>query len=119
MKGKKLSYGDEIRVTLDLYESGYNIYYASRMKVKHLIQKDRLTLWWILKYHYSVGKTATKTFKVNYSFFSCCKIIASGLLSFFKELLNPDKMPLRRRLYYSLSGLFYGTGVFVNYFLGD
>ena len=71
MKGKKIAYGEEIRVVLDLFNNGYDIYYACQMKIKHLIQKNRLNLWWLLKSNYYTGKSSAEMYNNKYPLSLC------------------------------------------------
>jgi len=115
MKGNKVSYGEETRLIKDLSDLGYDIYYASKMKVKHLIAEYKMSLWWLLKSNYYYGRSSSKTFNIKYSFLDCCKIIIYNILLFPHIFIKKKNVPLKSRLHESLKGVFFAVGVIVSY----
>jgi glucosyl-dolichyl phosphate glucuronosyltransferase len=113
MKGNRVSYGEETRLLKDLSDQGYDVYYASKMKVKHLIAEYKMSLWWLLKSEYAVGTSSSKTFNLDFTFSSCSKSLFYNLFLFFKLFHSAEKMPFKRRLYYSLRRVFYALGAMI------
>lgn len=115
MNGKIIAYGEETRLLLDLKESGHQIYYASKMKVKHLIAEHKLSLWWLLKAQYKVYRLSYLTFSSKKSLLSILKSLVFNCFRFFIILFRPGSLPFRRRLYYSLKGIFAACGAMIEY----
>jgi glucosyl-dolichyl phosphate glucuronosyltransferase len=117
MKGHKISYGEEIRVLKDLKEAGYEIYYASKMKVDHMIEKNRISLWWLLKSDYAQGRVSSEMLNVKNSFFGICNNVLKRILKSYINFFRRKTDPLRRRFYYLLGEHFFVTGILVEYTL--
>lgn len=115
MSGTGIGYGEETNLILSLQNAGHSIWYLHDLKVDHLIQGHKMSLWWNLRSFYSNGRTYDRTVNRRYGLpmriFRLFGAVAVGMIQF----MNPRLMPFKRRLYYSLRYPVSEIGAFVTY----
>lgn len=116
MSGSKISYGEETRLLLDLDKKNVVIYYVPEMKVQHLIADYKMNLKWQLLSWYSNGRCSPLSFNRRRSLFSHLRGLLLSIIRMSTALFSVQRMPLKRRIYYSLAFFFSEIGELVDYF---
>jgi GT2 family glycosyltransferase len=115
MSGKRISYGEETRLLLELSKKNIPVYYAPDMKVYHLVPDYKMSLRWLLASFYFVGRCSSDTFGRKRSLRSHLVGLVKNVLFAVRKMVVMKKMPLKRRLYYSLSNFLLEYGAMVEY----
>ncbi len=116
MKGNVVSYGEETRFFIDIADAGYDIYYVSEMRIKHLIADYKLSLLWLLKAEFAAGKIVATSYASKPNLVDSLNVFLFSCLKFVKTLFRLEPMPFKRRLYYSLKDMYKAIGMNVTYF---
>jgi len=110
MSGEKRAYGEETELLYRINKGGIPIWYVPSLKISHLLNEQKLSLKWLLFNSYESGKTVAQSqhrkLSLTYLLASLIHKLAFFIISFFQ----PSPLPLKRRLYYSLNGLFSWAG---------
>jgi glucosyl-dolichyl phosphate glucuronosyltransferase len=112
MKGKKISYGEEANLLLRMYLAGVPVYYCPKIKVKHLIPDYKNNLIWQLKNQFAIGYSWYPTHIKKANFPVSIYTLLRSIKNTFSYLVDSTRIPLKRRVYLSLSGLIQEIGVF-------
>jgi len=115
MKGAKISYGEETRLLLDIAEQKIPVYYLPDMKVLHLVAGYKMSLRWLLSSAFANGRCSGETLKLKRTFFSHLRGLSIGLIKMLVSMFALGRGPLKRRLYYGLSGVYWELGALVEY----
>lgn len=99
MSGNTVSYGEETRMLLDIHDAGGTIFYAPRMKVRHLVPANKMSLSWLLKSAYAVGRCSSLTFNAKRSLLRIVTGVGWSMLRAVKVLLTLQLMPFKWRVY--------------------
>lgn len=65
MNKDKIAYGDETMLQVRMRERGFLVGFEPRMKVDHLVQRNRLAATWFLKVRFAKGRDSWDTFGVE------------------------------------------------------
>lgn len=115
MKGQHVSYGEETRLQLDIAERQIKVYFLPDMKVSHLVAEYKMSLKWLLLSAYASGRCSRETLKLEHTFFSHLWGVSIGLAKMLVGMISPSKGPVKRRLYYALTGLCWELGGMADY----
>ncbi len=115
MTGRRLSYGEETRLLVDLAERGIPVYYLPGMQVAHLVAHYKANLGWLLMSAYASGRCSAETLNKQRTLGAHCFGLCVGAAKMMVGLLGAGRMPFRRRLYYALSGFCGELGAFAGY----
>jgi len=115
MKGGQLAYGEETRLLLDIAEQGVDVYYLPNMSVDHLVAYYKISLRWLLRSAYANGHCSEVTFSLRRTWQGSLFGIVVGLMKMVLIFFRPGRMPIKRRVYYSLSGLCAEWGALISY----
>lgn len=113
--GKVLGYGEETELQIRLAKKGIDIYYDPSIKVKHLLDERKMSLSWLLRNKYILGKTMVKSHGRKDTPFYHMASFTQKLFYLFYYLLKPQRIPVKRRIYYAFGGIFSAGGAFENY----
>ena len=112
MKGKKISYGEEANLLLRMYLAGISVYYCPKIKVKHLIPDYKNNLIWQLKNQFAIGYSWYPTHIKKANFPVSIYTLLRSVKNTFSYLVDSTRIPLKKRVYLSLSGFIQEIGVF-------
>lgn len=115
MNGGKEAYGEEVNLFLHMHEKGVPIVYVPSVKVSHLVADYKMSLTWLLRSGYSVGRNYELIFNPDKSLLSHVKGLTIAAAGAVYKLLRPVVMPFKRRLFYSLYQLYCEVGAVVEY----
>jgi glycosyltransferase involved in cell wall biosynthesis len=115
MSGNNIGYGEETELQTRLKRKGINVYYNPKIVVKHLINQRKISLSWLLKDKYVLGKTIVKSHGRKDTLFYHMVSIPQKLFYLFYYLLIPRRMAIKKRIYYAFGGIFSAGGAFENY----
>lgn len=118
MKGKRISYGEETRLLLEMKKNSIPVYYVPDIIVKHLLADYKMSLKWLLKSCYANGRCSAETFNTRRTFMSHLFGLCISGLRAFTVLFPLERMPFKRRLYFAFSGFFAELGSVAEYFGG-
>lgn len=65
MNKDKIAYGDETMLQVRMRERGFLVGFEPRMKVDHLVQRNRLAATWFLRVRFAKGRDSWDTFGVK------------------------------------------------------
>lgn len=105
MKGAEIRYGEETRLQIELRDIGFEIYYAPSVKVRHLIDRKKISLAWLIQSEFEVGRCSLETFGERRSLFSCLCGICYGCFHAVHVFFSRWRIPLKRKVYYCLNPL--------------
>ena len=111
----KIFYGEDTRLIVDLLERGVCVYYVPSIKVRHMVAKKKISLRWLLSSSYCHGRCSAGTFNLRRTWQESLLGIFVGTVKMVLIFFRPESMPIKRKLYYSLSGLCAEWGAFVSY----
>lgn len=115
MVGAKVYYGEETKLQLDLKTMGHETYYVPKIKVRHYVSPKKMSLVWLLKAVYAVGRCSTLVHDRNRGLFGHIAGICYGGFHVLKSPCKYGNIPLRRLLFYGLSPLVSEIGAFHDY----
>jgi glycosyltransferase involved in cell wall biosynthesis len=89
MSGKTVSYGEEVKLQIQVKERGIPIFYVPGMRVRHMIASYKMSFSWMLKSHYRNGFSALEAhnlkrnlfFQVILTLYLCIKGIFVSIFS--------------------------------------
>ena len=113
MTGTKVSYGEEVHLTLRMIERGMQIYYCAKMRVDHAIREDKLTLRWLLHSSFAGGYDAVTILSYKGTAITFLPILARyGVHACIALFINKEKH-LKTRIYQSMAPFCRQLGHFV------
>jgi glucosyl-dolichyl phosphate glucuronosyltransferase len=116
MKGSSIGYGEETNILFRLNKVNEKIFYVPKIKVKHLVADYKMSLIWLLKSNFGIGRTKNLMYDKHPSLiFLICGCFYYFFMFFFIFLKNYKK-PLKNNLYISLFGFFIKLGELFSYF---
>jgi len=111
----KIFYGEDTRLIVDLLERGVCVYYVPSIKVHHMVANVKISLRWLLYSSYCHGRCSAGTFNLRRTWQGSLLGIVVGLMKMVLIFFRPGRIPIKRRVYYSLSGLCAEWGALVSY----
>jgi len=99
MCGNTVSYGEETRVLLDIQDAGRTVFYVPSMKVRHFLHENKMSLSWLLKASYAVGRCSSLTFNRKRSLLRIVTGVGWSVLYAVKVLVTLQIMPFKWRVY--------------------
>lgn len=105
MKGTQISYGEETHLLLRIDKAGLSVQYVPGLQVWHLLASYKLSLRWLLRSSYGVGRSLDATMGRRRGYPAHAKALAKQALRCALRMVKPFPMPLKRRLYLALEGL--------------
>ncbi len=115
MSGKKVSYGEETRLLLDIKNKNRTVFYVPDMKVRHLIAEYKMSLNWLLKACYSVGRCSSMTFNRRRSLVTQLACLGLSIMHAVKKLLLFRRIPFKWRIYLVCAPLYSEWGALADY----
>jgi len=115
MKGKKVAYGEETLLQMEVNKLGIPIYYLPSIRVEHLVSEYKYSLSWLLKSSYQSGRSFYMTHGIKPGFVKVGGELLISILVGIKKLFTLPSMPIKRRVYYGLGDVFFNFGAFINY----
>ncbi len=104
--GNTRAYGEETELQIRLHNTGYVLWYARDVRVQHEFAKWKQNLWYLLKNQFTHGMNSSHIF----SHFLAHDRKKSANIFFLRVCRS--NIPLKRRIYYCLSPIFYTSGMF-------
>lgn len=103
MMGRRVAYGEETRLLLELSERGMPVSYVPAMKVRHLVMEFKISLGWLLFSAYRNGCCSARTFLRKRSLPNHLTGMAAALARMPLLLFRFGRIPVKRRIYYALA----------------
>lgn len=117
MVGAKVFYGEETKLQLHFRTMAFDVYYVPRIQVRHYLSPDKMSLAWLLRAAYAVGRCSTLVYDRKRGLAGHLAGICYGCVQALKSISKYREIPLRRLLFYGLSPLASEIGAFSDFFL--
>lgn len=110
MRGNKILYGEETELLFRLKQYGEIVYYVPKIRVNHFVAEHKLHLWWMLKNDYWRSYSSALYKKPKFNFFRGIAALCASVLLVPTYFIDLTKGVLKRRIYFSLSNIFFALG---------
>lgn len=110
MKSNIILYGEETELLFRLKQHGEIVYYVPKILVNHFVAEHKLHLWWMLKNDYWRSFSSALYKKPKFNFLRGIAALCASVLLVPIYFIDLTKGVLKRRIYFSLSNIFFALG---------
>lgn len=114
--GTSFGYGEETNLLIRLNQIGQKIYYVPTITVMHWLNPEKMSLSFLLNSYYTMGKTIVKAHERSNNLIYYLLSLVQKIAHLIYFLSLPQQMPLKRRVYYALRGLYSWVGSVITVF---